>query len=187
MFSTRKKTILENSERLAERRQKYLRRAAFFHEEDLRYLRFLIPEGLRVLEIGCATGDVLANLKPNYGLGVDISPAMINEAKKQYPHLEFQVGDVEDEDFVASLPGPFDVILIVDTIGALDDCQKALELVNQLCTHGTRLIIAYYSHLWDPLVKFAELIGWRSRQPLQNILSPADVRLVGELAGYEVI
>jgi SAM-dependent methyltransferase len=75
--SSRKAAILANSERIAADREKFWQRAAFFHEEDLRYLRFLIPEGLRVLEIGCGTGNVLAGLKPSFGLGVDFSPAMI--------------------------------------------------------------------------------------------------------------
>ncbi|MEW6451042.1 MAG: glycosyltransferase [Pseudomonadota bacterium] len=186
-LSPRKAAILENSEHLAPRRQEFRERASFFHEEDLRYLRFLIPEGLRVLEIGCGTGEVLAGLKPSFGLGVDISPSMIEQAKSLHPHLQFQVGDVEDPDFVSSLPGPFDVILIVDTIGALDDCQAALESLRSLCTAKTRLIVAYYSHLWQPLVRLAELIGWRSHQPLQNVLAPADIRLLAELAGFEPI
>jgi hypothetical protein len=62
--SPRKAAILAASERNAVNRQAFRRRAAFFHEEDLRYLRFLIPEGLRVLDLGCSTGDVLAGLKP---------------------------------------------------------------------------------------------------------------------------
>ena len=40
-LSSRKKSIFLNSENLAPRRETYRRRAAFFHEEDLRYLRFL--------------------------------------------------------------------------------------------------------------------------------------------------
>ena len=38
----------------------------FFHEEDLRYLRFLIPEGLRVLELGCGIGNTLAGLQAKF-------------------------------------------------------------------------------------------------------------------------
>jgi len=185
--SKRKAAILANSERLAASRQQYRRRAAFFHEEDLRYLSFLIPQGLRVLEIGCGTGDVLAGLKPSFGVGVDISRAMINQAKLLHPDLLFKVGDVEDADFMALLPGPFDIILIIDTIGALDDCQGALEVLQQQCTRETRLVVTYYSHLWEPLIWFAEWIGWRSRQPLQNVLSPGDIRLLAELTDFEVI
>ena len=101
----RKQIILEQSERAAATRQEARRRASFFHNEDLRYLRFLIPEGLRVLELGCGTGDVLAGLKPSYGLGVDFSPATIEEARRQHPNLEFRVGDIEDANFLGSLPG----------------------------------------------------------------------------------
>src|SRR6476659_9617637 len=105
-------------------RERWLKRAAFFHSEDLRYLRFLIPEGLRVLELGCGTGHLLSALKPSFGLGVDLSEGMIKQARRTYPHLTFEVADVEDADFIGSLPGPFDVILIVDTIGLIDDCQS---------------------------------------------------------------
>src|SRR5262245_48009278 len=95
-MSPRKASILSHAERLAPRRAAFRRRAAFFHEEDLRYLEFLIPGGLRVLEIGCGTGDLLAALKPRYGVGIDFSPAMIAEAKALYPALEFRAGDIED-------------------------------------------------------------------------------------------
>ena len=71
-LSPRKAAILANSEQLAAAGSSLGKRAAFYHEEELRYLRFLIPPGLRVLEIGCGTGDVLAGLEPSFGLGVDI-------------------------------------------------------------------------------------------------------------------
>jgi SAM-dependent methyltransferase len=185
--SPRKAAILAAFEANAAQRQIFRKRAAFFHEEDLRYLRFLIPAGLRILELGCGTGDVLAGLEPSYGLGVDFSAAVIEQARRLHAGLEFRVGDVEDADFIASLPGPFDVILIVDTIGAMDDCQATLESLHQLCMRETRLVVAYYSHLWDPLLAMAEWIGWRMRQPPQNVLSPADIRALAGLADMEPI
>jgi SAM-dependent methyltransferase len=186
-ISARKKSILRNSENAARHREAYRRRAAFFHEEDLRYLRFLISPGLRVLEVGCGTGAVLAGLEPRFGVGVDISPAMICEAKRLRPAHQFFVGDAEDAEFIESLPGPFDVILIVDTIGAFDDCQRVFEAFHRHCTRETRLIVAYYSHMWEPLLSFAELIGWRKSQPLQNALSSSDVSAIAELADFEII
>lgn len=81
--------------------------------------KFPIPEGSRVLELGCGTGHLLAGLTPSYGVGVDLSAGMISQAQKAYPHLSFICDDIEDPSFISSLSGPFDFILIVDTIGAL--------------------------------------------------------------------
>ena len=186
-LSKRKSEILASSEHNAASREKFWERAAFFHEEDLRYLRFLIPEGLRVLELGCGIGNTLAGLKPSFGLGIDFSPAMVAEARRLHPDLQFIVGDIEDPEFLASLPGPFDVILIVDTIGSLDDCQAMFEALHGLCNRETRVVVVYYSHLWEPLIRLAEWIGWRARQTEQNVLSPADIQALASLSDLEVI
>src|SRR5712691_2127040 len=81
-MSARKQEIRRLSAASAPARREWLQRAAYFHEEDVRYLRFLIPEGARVLELGCGTGDLLAALKPSFGVGVDFSAGMIGEARK---------------------------------------------------------------------------------------------------------
>ena len=185
--SKRKAEAFSNSERNAASREKFWKNAAFFHGEDLRYLRFLIPEGLRVLELGCGIGNTLAGLRPSFGLGVDFSPAMITEARRLHPDLQFQVGDVEDPEFLASLTGPFDFILIVDTVGSLDDCQTMFETLHGLCSRETRVIVVYYSHLWEPLIRFAEWIGWRARQTEQNVFSPADIHALADLSDFEVV
>jgi SAM-dependent methyltransferase len=187
MTSPRKAAILANAERIAPDREALRDRARFFHDEDLKYLRFLVPEGLRVLELGCGTGETLAALKPSHGVGVDFSPAMVAQAPRLHPGLDFRVGDMEDRDFIASLPGPFDVILIADTLGSLDDVQAALDSLHPLCTPATRVVIVYYSHLWQPLLRLAEWIGWRAPQPAQNVMSPGDIRGLAELADFEVV
>jgi len=168
-------------------RTKWLRKAAFFHREDLLYLKFLIPPGGRVLELGCGNGHLLGALKPSFGVGVDCNPALIAEARKNFPHLTFLEGNIEDEAFLRSLSGPFDVILIVDTLGVLDDCQRLFENLHVLCTRDTRLIVAYFSHLWYPALKLAELLGWRMRQPPQNVLAAADVQALAAVADFELV
>ncbi len=151
-MSARKRAVYENSERQAAERNHWRAKAKFFHDEDIAYLRFLIPSGLKVLELGCGTGDTLAALAPAYGVGVDFSAHTIDVARTSHPELEFHVGDIEDPQTLAALRGPFDVILIVDTLGVIDDCQSLLASLHGLCTRETRVIIAHYSHLWasDP-------------------------------------
>ncbi len=186
-MSARKREFRRLADASAPERRKWLERAAFFHDEDLLYLKFLIPPGVRVLELGCGTGELLAALAPSFGVGVDFSEGMIAQAREANPDLTFFVGDFEDAAFVRSLPGPFDVILVVDALGALDDCQAMFESLHALCTRETRLIIGHFSHLWYPALKFAEAVGLKMPQPPENVLSPADVRALAALADFDAV
>jgi len=186
-LSGRKAAILSHSETFAASRAEWRHRARFFHGEDEAYLRFLIPEGARVLEIGCGNGDTLAALKPAYGVGVDFSPAMIAEARRQHPGLDFVAGDAEDPATIAALQGPFDYILVQDTIGSIDDCQAFLAQLHVLCSRETRLVIGYFSHLWYPLLSLADRLKLRMAYPDQNVLSPADVAALARLADFEPV
>ncbi|MBI3699915.1 MAG: glycosyltransferase [Afipia sp.] len=186
-MSPRKAAILQHSEAYAADRERWRAKAQFFHREDERYLHFLIPPGARVLEIGCGTGDTLAALQPSYGLGIDFSPGMIEQARKLHPHLEFRVGDAEEAATFAGFDEPFDFILVMDTIGALEDIQRFFEQLHPLCARHTRLIVGYFSHLWQPILKTAEWMGQRMPTPPQNVLSPADVRALSALAGFDPV
>src|ERR1043166_6681926 len=165
-LSARKQEIRRRADATAYERAKWRRRAAFFHGEDLQFLRFLIPEGARVLELGCSTGELLAALRPSFGVGVDLSSVAVDQARQNFPDLSFHVGDVEDADFIRTLPGPFDFIVVVDTLGSLEDCQRMFENLHGLCTRETRVIVGYFSYGWHPLVKIA-----------RRLLSP--LRLLG--------
>ncbi len=186
-LSARKEMIRAASDAVAPDRRRWRERNGFFHEEDLRYLKFLVPPGLRVLEIGCGTGDLLAALQPSHGVGIDIAPGMIDLAKSSYGALEFRVGDAEDPAVLAGISGPFDAIIVVDTIGQMDDVQGFLEKLHPLCHRDTRLIIGYFSHLWLPLLKLAEVTGQRAPLPAVNVLSVADVKGLAELADFEFV
>lgn len=185
--SARKRAIRELSERLSPEREKWLGRNAFFHDEDIRYMRFLIPEGLRVLDLGCGTGKLLAALKPSRGVGVDFSSGMIEVARSRHPDLEFLVGDVEDPGCIASLEGPFDIIIMSDTVGSLDDCEETFASLHQLCTRETRIVIAYYSRMWEPILNVAEKLGLMMPHLQQNWLSTEDIGNLLRLADFEVV
>jgi ubiquinone/menaquinone biosynthesis C-methylase UbiE len=78
------------------------RRNPDYHEEVDHLFRFLVPEGVRVCELGCGTGRLIAALKPSYGLGIDINRNMIEAARKIFSdrsELEFITGDVENFDY----------------------------------------------------------------------------------------
>jgi SAM-dependent methyltransferase len=186
-LTPRKIALREHADTIAPDRLRWIERTAFFHEEDYRYLRFLVGPGQRVLALGCGVGHMLAALEPGQGVGVDISPRMIEMARATYPGYAFHVGDVEDPAVLERLGGPFDVIVLADTVGALEDCETTLANLHTLCDRETRVVIAYYSRLWEPLLGLAEKAGAKMPQPEQNWLSTTDLAGLLELADFEII
>ncbi|RXH14851.1 glycosyltransferase [Bradyrhizobium guangzhouense] len=186
-LSSRKAGILDQADRIATDRVAWREKNSFFHQEDERYLRFLIPAGSRVLDIGCGIGDTLASLAPSHGVGLDFCRKQIAIARQRHPDLTFVEGDAEDPATLDALQGPFDYILVLDTIGSLEDCQKFIAQLHPLCTRDTRLVIGYFSHLWYPVLKFAEFVGLRMPQPEQNVLSPPDLRNLARLADFDPV
>jgi SAM-dependent methyltransferase len=51
----------------------------YYYEADLACTS-IIPPGVRVLELGCSTGRLLAATRPSYGLGIDIDAKQIEAA-----------------------------------------------------------------------------------------------------------
>jgi SAM-dependent methyltransferase len=163
----RKRELLERIEATLDEIESWRKYNAAYHEDDRNFMRFLIPRGKRVLELGCGRGDLLARLEPSHGVGVDFSPGTIARARALYPGLNFILGDAEDPATLASIEGPFDYIVLADTntICLLEDIDGTLRLIHQLCSASTRIIIAYYSHLWEPILKTAEALRLRTPRP----------------------
>jgi SAM-dependent methyltransferase len=186
-FSRRKRELFDHVEATFDQQEQWRSINAEYYREDRRFMGFLIPPGKRVLELGCGRGDLLASLQPAYGVGVDFSPTAIRRAKAQHPVLQFHVGDAEDPQSLAQIQGPFDYIVIADTIGMFEDIDETLRRVHQLCEPSTRIIISYYSHLWEPILKLGEILRLKSRQPKVNYIATADFLNLMDLADFETI
>jgi hypothetical protein len=124
-----------------------------------------------VIEIGCGTGELLAEVRGSRKVGIDLSPKMIEEAKKQYPEMEFHVMDAGN----ITLTEKFDVIILSNLIGWLPDIQKSLREIKKLCHPRTRIIVTYYNFLWEPLLNLAEFLGLKKKTPHLNWLTRRDI------------
>ena len=187
LSSQRKRDLVDHFEINGDELDRWREFNAAYHEDDRKFMRFLIPPGKRVLELGCGRGDLLAALQPAYGVGVDFGARTIAKANELHPELYFVLGDVEDPATLTSIEGPFDYIVIADTIGMFEDIDGTLRLAHHLCAPSTRIVISYYSHLWEPVLKLAELLRMRARQPVINYIATADFLNLMDLADFEVI
>jgi SAM-dependent methyltransferase len=186
-YSQRKLEFLRHFETAGDELDRPGKYNAAYREDDRKFMGFLIPPGKRVLELGCGRGQLLAALAPAYGVGVDFSAKAVAKAKALHPDLNFVLGDAEDPATLAGIEGPFDYIVIADTIGMFEDIDGTLSRVHHLCAPSTRIIISYYSHLWEPILKLAEGLRLRSRQPKINYIATVDFLNLVDLADFEVI
>ena len=185
--SSRKAAIRSTFNSMATSRERWISRNSAYYADDRKYTRFLVPEGARILEIGCGTGNLLAQLKPSYGVGIDCSERMIETARETHPGLEFIVADIEDPKALDGFEADFDYIVLSDTIGYLDDIQSVFHGLQKLCKPETRLIVAYYSHLWEPVLWLAEQLNKKMPQPDVNFLSSTDITNMLYLTDFEVV
>lgn len=186
-LSQRRAAIAAFFDRLAPHRHGWLEKNRFFYKQDIAYMRFLIPEGLDVLEIGCGTGQLLSRLQPARGVGIDISTRMVDEARRQHPQLEFVHGDVEAPSTLGSISGQFDVIVLSDAIGYLDDIQGVFRALAPLLRPDGRVVVAYYSRLWEPILRLGVKLGLRMPSPELSWLSTRDIESLMSLGDLEPI
>jgi len=181
--ANRGKEVSHRFDTLAARREYWQEKNRYYYDDQHKYMRFLVPEGLRVLEVGCGLGDLLATLRPIRGLGIDISEEMVRLAHARHPHLEFRATDVESLD----IDETFDVIILADVIGHLGDVECTLRSLQRYCTAKTRIVITYYNFLWEPVLRLAERLGLKMPQEHQNWLAPEDTANLLRLADFEVV
>lgn len=168
---------------IAEKHETKRKKRGYYHRELEKFLRFIVPSGSSVIEIGCGTGELLNALTPSRGLGIDISPNMVEKARRKFPSLQFEVGDLE----ALQIDEKFDYVVLAETIGHVDDIQLALRELHKVSKPDTRIIIIYYNYLWEPVLKFAETVGLRTKHLLQHWLPLDCIENLLYLNNFEVV
>jgi SAM-dependent methyltransferase len=163
--------------------QKGSRKISRYYWDDITgFCNYFSHEDISVLEVGCGTGDLLQGISAKRKVGIDFSPSMIEVAKAKHPGIEFQVMAAEEIQFSEK----FDLVILSNLIGYLDDVQHVLEEIRKVCHENTKIIITYYNYLWEPLLKFAESIGLKKKSPKQNWLTLQDINNLLYVSGFDV-
>lgn len=180
MANAEKRRIFES---LVPLRERFSQKNRYYYQDLQRFYQFHIPAGGRVLELGCGSGDLLASLKPSFGVGIDFCRDLVRTARRRHPECHFIQGDAE----ALPIQGKFDYIVISDILESLDDIQGALLQLQACCHSSTRIICNFFNHLWEPILKFGERAGLKFKNPLQNWLAMEDMENLFYLSGFDVI
>jgi len=113
-------------------------------------------KGRFVLDFGCGAGRSTVFLKKLGfdAVGIDISPSMIEVARKADPHGSYEL--VDDGDFSRFVPGSFDCILCAFAFDNIPDNDKRVGLLRrlrELLNRDGRIILLgstpeIYTHEW---------------------------------------
>lgn len=177
-----KQKLRDHYDRLASSRDLWYRRNSYYHDSVERRLRDLVPPGKSVLELGAGTGNLLNAVKPSRGLGLDISPAMVEVSRAKFPLLQFEVGDAETFEFESK----FDFVIASDIIGELGDITGMLERVHRVCHDATRLIITFHSPTMEPALRLAQHAKLAMSPVRQNWVGLDTVTSLLELSDFRI-
>jgi trans-aconitate 2-methyltransferase len=105
-------------------------------------LELLAPRpGERILDLGCGTGHLTAQIAAAGAkvLGLDSSPAMIEQARRAYPHLTFETGDARAFGVARSL----DAVFSNAVLHWVREPEKVIACVRQALRDGGRFVAEF--------------------------------------------
>ena len=120
----------------------YTARRDILHDYVARYAA--LPDGARILEIGCGTGHNLAMLR-QFGSVDAIDPAARRIASAR---LGKPVGDAPLPTLPGIERGAYDLIAVLDVVEHIDDDVAALGAMKDCLAPGGKILIAVPAHRW---------------------------------------
>ena len=151
---------------------------------DHRRLAGLLRPGMTVLDVGCGTGAITADVARAVGpsgavVGLDRDPDLLRRARERHadvPGLRFEDGDV------LALPGnaAFDIVTAARVLQWIEDPARPLACMVRATRPGGVVVALEYSHadlVWEPEPPVAvrrfydAFLAWRAANGWDNRLA----------------
>ncbi|MBW4431507.1 MAG: methyltransferase domain-containing protein [Pelatocladus maniniholoensis HA4357-MV3] len=108
--------------------------------EDL--LNLLSPQvGDRILDLGCGTGQLTDKIATHGAeiMGIDYSPAMIEKARQNYPHLQFDVADARN----FQVEQPLDAIFSNAALHWVKEAEAVVNCIDKALKSGGKFVAEF--------------------------------------------
>lgn len=115
-----------------------------------------LPSHARVIDIGCGTGEFLIHLVGRYqvsGVGVDVSPFMIEEAKQRHkdrvPQADLLFIQMDGSLFMRERSETFDLAVCLGASNAFGGYKNTLLVLREMVRPGALVVIGapYWLHV----------------------------------------
>lgn len=105
-------------------------------------IELLAPQpGELILDLGCGTGQLTAKIAAMGSkiTGIDRSEEMIQQARQNYPHLQFKVADARD----FQVEHPLDAVFSNAVLHWIKQPESVVNCIQQALKPGGRLIVEF--------------------------------------------
>ncbi|MDB4349597.1 bifunctional class I SAM-dependent methyltransferase/glycosyltransferase family 2 protein [Omnitrophica bacterium] len=181
-MSINTESVKRHFDSLAKDYDKWQRKNAYYYDNIKSLVRRTIPPGSKVLEVGCATGKILASAQPSLGVGIDLSPEMIRLASEKFPQYTFICSSIEDFEFEEK----FDYIIMVDLIDHVYDIIDVFEGVYRFCHPETKIILSTLNPWWGPLLSLMEKIRAKMPEGPHNFVEKRNLSKIIETLDFSI-
>ncbi len=150
--------IIEHFDGVSADYDRYKSKNWYYHSELKRLYKELIRDAgeASILEVGCATGDILKCLSPALGVGIDISAPMLQKARQKYDQFHYVQAEGENLPFASDCG--FEWIILPDTLEHLYDPASSLRELSRIVSSNTNVIISWANPLWSPILHILEAL-----------------------------
>lgn len=105
-------------------------------------IELLSPQrGDRILDLGCGTGQLTQKIAASgaIAIGIDRAPTMIEQARKNYPDLRFEVADARNFHFEE----PFDAVFSNATLHWIKEPEQVISCIWKALKPGGRFVAEF--------------------------------------------
>lgn len=167
---------------VAEHYDRITARSHYYHRALHQSLREVVPPGRRVLDVGAATGEMLASVEPAYGVGIDLSAAMVQRAQAKFPHLKFLSADILEH----PLNETFEFVISVNLLEHVTDVRRVMLAMAALVEPGGTLVAITPHPAWALPIFVADHLGRKVPEGWHRWCSRRDLIRAGRAAGLRL-
>jgi trans-aconitate 2-methyltransferase len=120
----------------------YETKHAFVWKQGAALLELLASQaGERILDLGCGTGHLTGQIAEAGAevVGIDSAATMIDQARRTYPHLRFEVADARD----FTLAGSFDAVFSNAVLHWIGEPARVIEAVRRSLKPSGRFVAEF--------------------------------------------
>jgi|GEM_PF-96192 len=103
-----------------------------------------------IMDVGCGVGNMTRHFASSHQVcGIDITPAYMDEFKKNCPDGQYCIGDISQSQTLIPLAGKtFKTVLCVNMLEHVKDHEQALRNMARFLAKDGRLVLVVPAHQW---------------------------------------